>query len=115
MFSAVDVVVWVGAKDVIAGEMSGGQLAAFVFYAIVVAGALGALAEVYGLGVSSSDDEHRRWGRVRNYTYSSAADLDEFLDAIAEHPKLMERPIVLRGKNARLGRPTEAVLELFED
>ena len=48
VFGAVDVVVWIGAKDVIAGEMSGGELAAFVFYAIVVAGALGALAEVYG-------------------------------------------------------------------
>lgn len=48
VFGGVDVVVWVGAKDVIAGEMSGGELAAFVFYAIVVAGALGALSEVYG-------------------------------------------------------------------
>ena len=48
IFGAVDAVVWTGAKDVIAGEMSGGQLAAFVFYAIVVAGALGSLSEVYG-------------------------------------------------------------------
>ena len=48
IFGAIDAVVWIGAKDVISGEMSGGQLAAFVFYAIVVAGALGALAEVYG-------------------------------------------------------------------
>ena len=48
IFGAVDLVVWVGAKDVIADKMSGGELAAFVFYAIVVAGALGALSEVYG-------------------------------------------------------------------
>ncbi|MBT6588544.1 MAG: ATP-binding cassette domain-containing protein [Rhodospirillaceae bacterium] len=48
IFGAVDLVVWIGAKDVIGGEMSGGQLAAFVFYAIIVAGAVGALAEVYG-------------------------------------------------------------------
>ena len=48
IFGAIDLVVWIGAKDVIAGEMSGGQLAAFVFYAILVAGAVGALAEVYG-------------------------------------------------------------------
>ena len=48
IFGAIDAVVWIGAKDVISGNMSGGQLAAFVFYAIVVAGALGALAEVYG-------------------------------------------------------------------
>jgi ATP-binding cassette, subfamily B, bacterial len=48
VFGAVDLVVWVGAKDVTAGAMSGGELAAFVFYAIVVAGALGALSEIYG-------------------------------------------------------------------
>jgi ATP-binding cassette subfamily B protein len=48
VFGGVDVVVWVGARDVIAGAMTGGELAAFVFYAIVVAGALGALSEVYG-------------------------------------------------------------------
>src|SRR5690606_16849033 len=48
VFGGVDLVVWVGARDVIAGAMTGGELAAFVFYAIVVAGALGALSEVYG-------------------------------------------------------------------
>ncbi len=48
VFGAVDLVVWIGATDVIGGEMSGGELAAFVFYAIVVAGALGSLSEVYG-------------------------------------------------------------------
>ena len=48
VFGAVDAVVWIGAKDVAAGAMSGGELAAFVFYAIVVAGALGALSEVFG-------------------------------------------------------------------
>jgi ATP-binding cassette subfamily B protein len=48
VFGAVDAVVWVGAKDVAGGAMSGGELAAFVFYAIVVAGALAALSEVYG-------------------------------------------------------------------
>ncbi len=48
IFGAVNMVVWVGAKDVVAGNMSGGELAAFVFYAIVSAGALGSLSEVYG-------------------------------------------------------------------
>jgi ATP-binding cassette subfamily B protein len=48
VFGAVDGIVWIGAKDVIAGVMTAGQLAAFVFYAIIVAGALGALSEVYG-------------------------------------------------------------------
>ena len=48
IFGAVDMVMWIGARDVALGGMSGGKLAAFVFYAIVVAGSAGALSEVYG-------------------------------------------------------------------
>jgi len=39
---------YIGGSDVIAGELSGGELAAFVFYAIMVAGSLAAVTEVYG-------------------------------------------------------------------
>lgn len=39
---------FVGGSDVIAGELSAGDLAAFVFYAIMVAGSLAAITEVYG-------------------------------------------------------------------
>ncbi len=48
IFGAVDGVLWIGAKDVVIGAMSGGELAAFIFYAIVVAGSMGSLSEVYG-------------------------------------------------------------------
>ncbi len=48
MFGAVDLVLWVGAHDLVAGTMTGGDLTAFVFYAIMVAGSVGALSEVLG-------------------------------------------------------------------
>ncbi|MDT7524711.1 arsenate reductase (glutaredoxin) [Pseudidiomarina sp. GXY010] len=35
------------------------------------------------------------------------------LEAMVAHPKLIERPIVVRAEQARLGRPPEAVLELL--
>jgi len=44
-----------------------------------------------------------------------AADSDAatLLDAMAKHPILMERPIVVRGPRAVVGRPPEAVLALL--
>jgi len=36
------------------------------------------------------------------------------IDAIAEHPILLERPIVVRGDRAVIGRPPEAVLKLLD-
>ena len=39
---------------------------------------------------------------------------DEILAAMARCPKLIERPIVVRGARAVLGRPPENVLELLD-
>ena len=38
---------------------------------------------------------------------------EQWLDALAEHPILLERPIVVRGGRAVLGRPPEKVLEIL--
>ena len=38
---------------------------------------------------------------------------DELIAAMAEHPRLMQRPIVVRGDRALLARPVERVLELL--
>jgi ATP-binding cassette subfamily B protein len=48
VFGAVSLILWKGGHDVLAGEITGGELSAFVFYAVVVAGAAGALSEVVG-------------------------------------------------------------------
>ena len=47
-FTAIGVILWVGGHDVVDGSMSPGNLSAFVFYAVIVAGAVGAIAEVLG-------------------------------------------------------------------
>ncbi|HAT35699.1 MAG TPA: ABC transporter, partial [Rhodospirillaceae bacterium] len=48
VFGAVGTILWFGGTDVIAGTMSAGDLSAFVFYAIIVAGSVGAISEVLG-------------------------------------------------------------------
>ncbi len=48
VFSAISGMLWVGGSDVINGVMSAGDLAAFVFYAIMVASSLATISEVLG-------------------------------------------------------------------
>jgi len=48
ILGAIGAMMWVGGRDVLAGTISGGDLAAFVFYAIIVAMSVAAISEVYG-------------------------------------------------------------------
>ncbi len=48
VFGGISVMLWWGGQDVQAGVISGGDLAAFVFYAIMVAGSMGSITEVLG-------------------------------------------------------------------
>ncbi len=48
VFNAIAVILWFGGQGVISGEISGGELAAFVFYATVVAFSVGVISEVFG-------------------------------------------------------------------
>ena len=41
------------------------------------------------------------------------ADDDAVLDALAAHPRLIERPVVISSGRAAIGRPPEAVLEIL--
>jgi ATP-binding cassette subfamily B protein len=47
-FGAVTLVLWIGAKAVLAGTLSGGELGQFVLYAVLAAGSVGAVSEVWG-------------------------------------------------------------------
>ena len=47
-FGAIGLVLWVGGRQVLAGTLTGGELSAFLFYAVVVAGAVGSLSELMG-------------------------------------------------------------------
>ena len=48
VFGAITFVLWVGAHDVVRGEMSGGQLGQFLLYAVYVAVSAASLSEMWG-------------------------------------------------------------------
>lgn len=48
VFGSIGVVLWVGGRQMLAGEISGGELAAFIYYATLVAFSVGVISEVYG-------------------------------------------------------------------
>jgi arsenate reductase (glutaredoxin) len=64
-------------------------------------------------------DDPRRIMRTGEKVYRELgladADRDRLLDAIVEHPILLERPIVVRGEHAVVARPPERVHELLAD
>ncbi|MDX1649129.1 MAG: arsenate reductase (glutaredoxin) [Myxococcota bacterium] len=58
------------------------------------------------------------WTRTGEAAWKEAgldrdADEEALLEALAAHPVLMERPILVRGRRAVVGRPPETVLELL--
>ncbi|HEX7370431.1 MAG TPA: ABC transporter transmembrane domain-containing protein [Rhodanobacteraceae bacterium] len=48
IFGAITLVLWAGARDVLAGNMDAGLLSQFVLYAVLAAGSVGALGGVWG-------------------------------------------------------------------
>lgn len=48
VFTGIVGVLWIGARDVRAGDMTPGSLVQFVIYAVMVAGAVAALSEIWG-------------------------------------------------------------------
>lgn len=48
VFAGIVGVLWIGARDVREGVMTGGELVQFVIYAVIAAGSVGALSEIWG-------------------------------------------------------------------
>jgi arsenate reductase (glutaredoxin) len=67
------------------------------------------------LGTDDPHDLVRTNEPLYNVYDLGKADSDTVLDAMARHPVLIQRPIVIRGERAVIARPPERVLELLED
>ncbi|MEZ5907965.1 MAG: arsenate reductase (glutaredoxin) [Hyphomicrobiaceae bacterium] len=66
------------------------------------------------LGLTAQQLLRRKEAKARELGLT-ATDVSEdaVLAAMARHPELIERPIVVRGNKARLGRPPETVLDIL--
>ncbi len=69
-FGAITFSLWVGGRDVIAGRMTGGELSAFVFYAVLLASSVATISEI--------------WGEIQR----AAAASDRLLEILAEAPDI---------------------------
>ena len=67
-----------------------------------------------GLGMRPSQLLRRKGGKAAELGLDRPVTTEEdILAAMLAHPVLMERPVVVTAKGARIGRPPEAVLELL--
>ena len=73
------------------------------------------LVRVMGLlGIDDPREMIRTGEPVYGELGLAAADRDRLLDAMVDHPILIERPIVIRGDRAVIARPPERLLELLD-
>ncbi len=85
-FGAVTFALWVGGRDVVTGRMTGGELSAFVLYAVLLATAGASLSEV--------------WGDVQR----AAGAAERLLELLAEQPTIRapatpaRLPLPVRGR-----------------
>jgi arsenate reductase len=68
-------------------------------------------ALVEQLGIEPSDLIRRK--EYRELGLDDTNDADEVIRRMAKYPQIIERPIVVAGSRARLGRPPESVLEIL--
>lgn len=65
------------------------------------------------LGLSAADVLRRKEADAKAADLDSNSSDEQILDAMARFPKLLERPILVTGKGARIGRPPEAIREIL--
>jgi len=61
----------------------------------------------------------REWMRTKEDIYKeldlkNETDEEKLLDAMVEHPKLIERPVLIKGDKAIIGRPTSIIADFLK-
>jgi ATP-binding cassette subfamily B protein len=109
VFAAVGFLLWIGGQDVLSGHISAGDLSAFVFYAVLVAGSGGAISETIG-------DLQRAAGAAERLA-ELRAEPPTILEAA--EPKALTKPVQGRVRFDRVSfhyptRPESLALDQFD-
>lgn len=65
------------------------------------------------LGLPAHDLLRKKEAEYKEHQLGPDSTSADIIKAIAQSPKLLERPILVTAKGARIGRPTEALLEIL--
>ena len=68
---------------------------------------------IASLGIKPHDVLRTKETEYKESGLSKDSSDNEVLDALVKYPKLLERPIVVKGKKAAIGRPPENVLDIL--
>ncbi|MDF3820929.1 ABC transporter transmembrane domain-containing protein [Leptospira sp. 96542] len=98
ILTGISVMLWIGGNDVLEGTISGGELIAFAFYAIMVANSVGAVSEVLG-------DLQRAAGATERLMELLLSE-SEIVDPI--HPVFLNpnEPITIQFQNVNFSYPS---------
>ena len=66
------------------------------------------------LGVSARELMRTKEDLYKELGLAKVQEESALIDALAEFPKLIERPILIQGEKAIIGRPVEKVLEFLK-
>jgi arsenate reductase len=65
------------------------------------------------LGISARALMRTKEDLYKELGLAKVDDENALIDALAQHPKLIERPILIRGNQAIIGRPIEKVIDFL--
>jgi len=66
------------------------------------------------LGISARELMRTKEDIYKTLNLKEESDEEKLIDALAENPKLIERPVVIKDGKAAIGRPIENIIALLE-
>ena len=66
------------------------------------------------LGIGARELMRTKENIYKELNLKEVTDEDKLIEAMAENPKLIERPIVIKDGKAAIGRPIENIVELIQ-